>query len=361
MGCLVLIGVAVPVGSVGRSRLRLVDRSAFHADRRVRPVFLHAVTLAHPRSCAARVEGCWHDAAMDFASLTPLPGGWSGQTFLAEAAGERHVVRIYAEPGARGEHAQEVDAALLRLVRGLLPVAEVLEVRRCDPASAMPALLVTSLLPGERADLVLPRLDDEEAGRLGREVGALVAALGAMPQLRRGPFIDGDLAVGTFDDADGLVGWARQHEPRLAHWSSKEQAGLLSVAEEAEGQLDQVTRTCLVHSDLNLKNLLVDPDTLRVTGLVDWEFAHAGHPFTDLGNLLRLDRRPSYVRAVLETYESVRGVPAAEALDLARAADLWALIDLAGRREQNPVAGLAERLLRAIARERDLHAWPADA
>ena len=56
--------------------------------------------------------------------------------------------------------------------------------------------------------------------------------------------------------------------------------------------LDTVPRVCLVHSDLNPKNLLFDPDTLALTGVLDWEFAHAGHPFTDLGNLLRFDRDP---------------------------------------------------------------------
>ena len=53
-------------------------------------------------------------------------------------------------------------------------------------------------------------------------------------------------------------------------------------------------RCCLVHSDFNPKNLLVDPDTLEVTGLLDWEFAHAGHPYTDLGNLLRFERDPVF-------------------------------------------------------------------
>ena len=62
-----------------------------------------------------------------------------------------------------------------------------------------------------------------------------------------------------------------------------------------------------MHSDLNPKNLLVDPDTLDVTGVLDWEFAHAGHPFTDLGNLLRFDRDPAFVEAVLAAYPTRRG------------------------------------------------------
>ena len=79
------------------------------------------------------------------------------------------------------------------------------------------------------------------------------------------------------------------------------------MAAEAQALLDTVAGTCLVHSDLNPKNLLVDPGTLEVTGVVDWEFAHAGHPFTDLGNLLRFDRDPAFADAVLAAYGARRG------------------------------------------------------
>ena len=45
-----------------------------------------------------------------------------------------------------------------------------------------------------------------------------------------------------------------------------------------------------------------------------------------------------------------------ETLELARAADLWALVDLAARRGENPVADRAHDQLVAIARTADLHA-----
>ena len=95
------------------------------------------------------------------------------------------------------------------------------------------------------------------------------------------------------------------------------------------------------------------PDELTVTGLLDWEFAHAGHPFTDLGNLLRFERDEVFTDAVLAAYTARRGGTAADALALARAADLWALLDLAPRRRENPVAERADRLLRTVALRRD--------
>ena len=86
--------------------------------------------------------------------------------------------------------------------------------------------------------------------------------------------------------------------------------------------------------------------------------AHSGHPFTDLGNLLRFDRRPTYLEAVLGAWCERRGRTPPEALDLARAADLWALVNLAARAGENPVADRAAALLREIARSGGLHAVP---
>jgi aminoglycoside phosphotransferase (APT) family kinase protein len=291
---------------------------------------------------------------MDFGELSPLAGGWSGQTFVAEAGGERSVVRIYP-PGLRADDAPEIDAAVLRLVRGLVPVADVLEVRRGVTAADRPGLLVTSFLPGERGDLVLPGLDETGAATLGDRIGHLLADLSGMPTLAAGPFVDADLSIGDFGVEDGLPGFVADHAAALG---PEVVGGLAPVAERAQAMLDGVGRTCVVHSDVNPKNLLVDATTLSVTGLLDWEFAHAGHPFTDLGNVLRFDRRPAYADAVLAAWCERRGGSPAEARDLARGADLWALIDLASRRGQNPVADRAHQHLAAIARTGDLHALP---
>jgi aminoglycoside phosphotransferase (APT) family kinase protein len=293
------------------------------------------------------------DAGRELGSdLRPLAGGWSGQTFSAEAGGERSVVRIYP-PGLRPDEAPEIDAAVLRLVRGLVPVPDVLEARRAVTAADRPGLLVTSFLPGERGDLVLPDLDDARAAVLGDRIGHLLADLSGMPTLAMGPFVAADLSIGDFGVADGLPGFVAVNAGELGPAIME---GLPDVAERAQSLLDEVTRTCLVHSDFNPKNLLVDPATLRVTGLLDWEFAHSGHPFTDLGNVLRFDRRPAYADAVLGAWCERRGGNPDQALDLARAADLWALVDLASRAGQNPVADRAHAHLLAIARSGDLHA-----
>ncbi|MCF6377566.1 phosphotransferase [Nocardioides KLBMP 9356] len=292
-------------------------------------------------------------------SLVPLAGGHSGRTFVSEVAGERTVLRIYPPGDPRGPQAPEVDEALLHLVRGLVPVADVLEVRREEPSSGQPGVLVTSWVPGERGDLVVDRLvdagDDAGLARLGTAMGDVAATLAGMPALRPGPFVDAGLRIGTFPDG-GLAEWVEQ---RLDAWTPEERATLLPVAEEAQDLLDTVGRACLVHSDLNPKNVLVDPDGLTVTAVLDWELAHAGHPWTDVGNLVRFERHPAYVDAVLGAWTARHGGTGQAVLDGARSADLWALVDLAARAGQNPVADRADVLLRTIAGHGDVHAWPA--
>ncbi len=297
---------------------------------------------------------------MSGSGLTPLAGGFSGETFVADAAGERTVVRIYGGRGReRGAEASTIDAAVLRLVRGLVPVPEVLEVRR--PTGAAPGLLVTSFLPGTRLDLLLTDLRPTELAEIGHRLGELLARLACMPMPRHGLFVDGDLAVEPFPDG-GLAEFvaAERMDSALADWPAEEYDALLALANHAQVLLDDIRRTCLVHSDLNPKNVLVDPETLEVTGLLDWEYAHAGLPGTDLGNLLRFDRQQPFAEAVLSAYR--QGVPDApvDVLDVARAADLFALVDLAARRGENPVTERAHDLLRAVALSGDLHAVPAD-
>ncbi len=292
-------------------------------------------------------------------SMSPLPGGESGETFLADVGGEQAVVRVYgARSAVRGPLAPEVDAAVLELVRGLLPVPEVLEVRRGDVDAGMPGLLVTSRLPGERLVELLPRLDEGQLGRLGAGLGTLLGRLGHLAQPRPGVFTDRSLTLAPLPaELRDVASWVASHAAGL---DPAVLEGLGPVADAAQDLLDEDRRACLVHSDLNARNLLVDPGTLEVTGVLDWEFAHSGSPWADLGNLLRFERHPALVEGVLDGYRAFMpaGSVPDDVLDRARAADLFALVELAARREESEVVARARELLAAVARTGDLHETP---
>ncbi len=283
------------------------------------------------------------------ATLQPLPGGFSGESFLAEVAGEQSVVRIYGPRSAwRGPLAPEVDAAVLDLVRGLLPVPRVLEVRRGDPASDLPGLLVTTRLPGERLDQLLPALAPDQVREVGERLGVLAARLGHMVQPGRGVFANRSLRL--VDGPPGMAHlptWLEQHANRL---DAALVEGLGPVVDAAQDLLDGDLRACLVHGDLNPKNLLVDPATLEVTGVLDWEFAHSGLPWADLGNLLRGWDDGPFLEGALGGYRSMMVAVPDDVLARARAADLFASIELAARDADDESVRQARAVLAGVAR-----------
>jgi len=128
--------------------------------------------------------------------LQPLAGGMSGETWLTEYAGERAVLRIYGgRSRRRGPGASEVDAAVLAWLAGLLPVPRVLEVRRGEPDADLPAVLVTSYLPGVLLAGLKPTLDDVGQARVGQALGTLLGRIAHVALPRAGLFHDPDLGI----------------------------------------------------------------------------------------------------------------------------------------------------------------------
>jgi aminoglycoside phosphotransferase (APT) family kinase protein len=291
--------------------------------------------------------------------LEPLEGGFSGETFHAPGLDDPTVVRIYRRDPGRAP----IDAALLRLVADILPVPEVLEVRLAT-AEAPGVLVTRKIVRGRPLDALL---DDPDAApdwdRLGRSLGRALATLAGVPFLRFGGFADADLHVEPGSMPTDLREWAERFRDtgRLSTWSTADWEGLLALVDAADETLwsdGELPRPVLAHSDFNAKNLLVDPDTWELTGVLDWEFAHAGSCYADIGNLTRFEREPAFLAALRETVEHYAPSGPEAPVWRGRAVDLWALVELAGRAASNTVVRLAERLLLEQARTGDLDAWP---
>ncbi len=300
------------------------------------------------------VKPCWFGA-----SLTPLPGGYAGETFSTEVAGERVVVRIYRREPKRAP----IDASLLRLLRGIIPVPEVLEVSPATPSQ--PAILVTDYLRGVPLDQLLRNDPDAlDWETLGYNLGWVLGSLSGIPFLRSGSFVDSDLSLSRQPMPADLAEWAQRFRGLgglLAAWQEKDWKDLLTLVDDAEDCLSDgqnAHRVVLAHSDFNPKNILVDPRDCGIVGVVDWEFAHAGSMHTDFGNFTRFERDSRLEEPMIEGFVDWAPGHIRDPFTHGRAIDLWALIELAGRSAPNPVCELANTLLLAQARERDLSAWP---
>lgn len=276
------------------------------------------------------------------ASAVPLTGGYGGETFAVSAGGEDAVLKLYVKRPARAA----VDVSLMRLVRGLLPVPRVLDAMPDPAGDGAPPYVLYERLPGVNLETFLGTAGTDERRRVGEQLGELLVRLSGMPFLTFGDFVGRELAIEPFGAGD-LWEFFESYAAEIG--LSREQAGRLGgVIDRAEElAADGMDRICLAHSDFNPKNLLVDPETAELTGLIDWEFAHAGSPYTDLGNLLRFCADPVLGGAVLSV---VRAGPdlGDRLVERARAADLWALIDLASRHGANPVATAAHALIGRI-------------
>ena len=225
VGGLVLVGVAVPVAAVGPPGLGLVDGTALDAHGAGRTgASVHAPTVV-PRdggsigaAWTSRLDARWPAAGQR--RDVPRRGG---------GGAHRGADLRRAQPARAAPRRREVDAAVLRLVRGLLPVPEVLEVRRADAATGPPGLLVTSFLPGDAA-----RPAAAGAGRraaratVGAQLGRPARPAGGCRCRAPGLFVDGDLRVAPLP---GRATWsdfveARRAEHGLGGWTAAEYDGL---------------------------------------------------------------------------------------------------------------------------------------
>jgi aminoglycoside phosphotransferase (APT) family kinase protein len=200
-----------------------------------------------------------------------------------------------------------------------------------DPTTGLPFALL-EWVDGQQLDEAARGLDDTALLPLAHSVGAALAAIHAVRFDRSGLF-DASLAVAEPVDAGGagLIGFLRHvlvDGPGGGRLGRELAGRLVAFAEREAGLLDRWPGPpCLTHSDFGGTNILVrqGPGGWTVAAVLDWEFAFAGSPFFDLGNLLRppLGSRPGFAEAVAAGYRAAGGALPAEWRRMAALADLF--------------------------------------
>jgi aminoglycoside phosphotransferase (APT) family kinase protein len=260
--------------------------------------------------------------------VTELSGGLANTNLRLDLDGHPPVVlRLFQRDPAQAAKERAIHA--LAAERGL-PAPRLLG-SSDDPVTGLPFALL-EWIDGQRLDEAARELDDSALLPLGRSIGGALAAIHAV-RFDRSGFFDGSMAVAEPVDAGGagLIGFLRHV---LVDGPGGERLGrdlagrLVAFAGREAGLLDHWPGPpCLTHSDFGGTNILVRPEASgwAVAAVLDWEFAFAGNPFFDFGNLLRppLGPRPGFADAVAAGYRAAGGDLPAGWRRMAALADLF--------------------------------------
>lgn len=280
-----------------------------------------------------------------------LAGGFSHETCLLTLADGPVVARF-------GGGDPAIEAAVMAVARGHVPVPEVLLVLPGVDDRARPAMVI-EYVDGDVLSGVLDagELGRSDAAELGAEVGRVVAGVAVVGFDRRGFFVDGDLAVKEEPPwseqlvavAEGCM--AAAPADRLDGATRRAWVQLCAAHASALDRIDGHTR--LVHADINPKNILVSRvgRGWRVDALLDWEFSYSGSPYADAGNMARFGA--DYPAGFLDGFRAgfAERPPADLPLVddwayLGRVLDMFALSDLTTRPVGHAVADQAAEQIR---------------
>jgi len=282
-----------------------------------------------------------------------LTGGYSNQnTLVTMDDGGEFVLRRY-----RGANACAVETALAGRLAGVVPIPEVIAADDTGKAAGEPVML-SAFVHGRRLGEVLT---DATAVELGREVGAVLAAIGGVTFAAPGFFADARLEPGPpgAEPTAGLDAWVDRclREGNAAgHLTEAEQWQLRRYAEDATPRLAALTGSSrLVHADFNPKNLLAarepagrDGGGWRVVAVLDWEYAFSSSPLYDVGNMLRFPRPPGFEEAFRAGFRDNGGELPPNWRQLSRALDLYSLADFLTRPVEHRYFGRAIDRIRAL-------------
>ncbi|HEX6799412.1 MAG TPA: phosphotransferase, partial [Ktedonobacterales bacterium] len=295
---------------------------------------------AHLALDAAALERLLRPALGDrvaVATFEPLSGGLANTNYRVTLAGREEplVVRVYTRDAA----VCATEVAILRLAADSVPVPRLLYAA-CE---AEPPYTVSSWVEGVKLEEILRTAGAEDAYGVGYATGATLAAVHTHTFARSGFFGPGlTIAepLGPIRTAcEGYVRGRLGEEHVRARLGAALAERLAALMDQRAVLLDTLPdHAALLHGDYKPQNLLLRRGTngrWETAAVLDWEFAFAGPPLFDVGQLLRYRATlpPEYTTGVTEGYSAAGGTLPAEWPRLTRLLDLMNLLGFLARPE----------------------------
>jgi aminoglycoside phosphotransferase (APT) family kinase protein len=284
----------------------------------------------------------WALPKAEVLDVRPIQGGLANtnvQVVLDRAPGTV-LLRLYQRDPTQAEK----EAAISQRLRGVVPVPTYLHIGAVDEGRRF---AIVEWVEGAGMANLLSDASPDQTRQLGREAGRVLAAIHSVHFDRNG-FLDGELRVARplKVDAEWLAAYLRGSfiEGGGARFVDRALADAVIAYVRRNGDLSWGGPPCLTHFDYNGWNILVSDG--EISGVLDWEFAFAGSPDPDFGNLIRNHPDPSFQDAAADGYRDAGGRLPANWRKLARIADLGSWAEFLYRPEVDPI--LVEDALAAL-------------
>lgn len=261
--------------------------------------------------------------------------GRSNTNYMLETSEGKFVLRVHARDDALGSK----ERALHEHCRRLVPLATLVGTSAGN-ASIAHAHSLLEFVAGDTLESVMiagasERLETA-ACNLGHALAQLVTSqFDSLGDLAADPG-DGNLVVRAwpFDDFDQQVLFESPAAARLGPLRDE----VWALLTRARLRYQPTVQPHLVHGDFNPSNLLIAEDG-EISAILDWEFAHAGHVWTDVGNLLRYRGVPlpgSFTVRLLEGMTDGGFKPTKDWHALSLLADLSSALEFLSSKDDKP-------------------------
>lgn len=237
------------------------------------------------------------DPSHTVASFAPLPEGCRNTNYILHIRNSRarFLLRIFPA----GEDSWKKEQRLLQLLRGEIPVQQLYFIGRSEAIEGR-TYGIYEYVEGTSLQAAFAKGFTAD-GLLMRELALALASIHNHPYPVCG-FLDQNLRVEAV--LPPLVQWYSlfMGEHARARLGDELTAEIEERIAESSAQLCQIEQSVtLVHGDFRPPNLLIQDGRLRC--ILDWEFAMAGHPLSDLAQLFR--RQESFSVFQRERFERV--------------------------------------------------------
>ncbi|WP_281975371.1 phosphotransferase family protein [Halobacillus litoralis] len=290
-----------------------------------------------------------------------IGGGLSNSNVkISLSSGEDVVLRIYNSGGIKGH----IEKAILQHVKNIIPVPRVLYHDFSLSHLEYPFLLLSWVNGYQLSDLFMTE-NKASLSYAGHEVGRYLAKIHDIRFSSPG-FFNENLTLQEFDlsGSDSFLNILDdiiKDGPAVDNLGAEMVSNIRQFAMEQAHILNSIGKqNCLVHSDFNPLNILVEKfgSSIQVTGILDWEFSFSNSPLIDIGNMLRYEEitESSFIRPFILSYVNHGGELPRKWLQIAKLLDVIALCDLADQEGCDEARVLdLQSLLRKTINEWDLY------